>query len=77
MEDNAKMLSSNGQTHPNARPLWQLLLAAQTDQLLQLTTSETQALLELISDLVKEGFDEDALLVRLARYLPSDNRPHR
>lgn len=76
MEDNAKMLSSNGQTHPGSRPLWQLLLAAQTDQLLQLTTSEAQALLDLIGDLVTEGFDDDALLVRLARCLPSDNRLH-
>lgn len=68
------MLSSNGQTHPGSRPLWQLLLAAQTDQLLQLTTSEAQALLELVSDLVKEGFDDHIVLRRLARYLPPDNR---
>jgi hypothetical protein len=64
--------SINGQASPASRPLWQLLLAAQTGQLLQLTAFEYHALLELVNDLVKEGFEADVLLHRLARYLPPE-----
>lgn len=59
----------NNHANPTSRPLWQLLLDAQTDQLPPLTNYEYQALLELLNDLMTEGFDADSVLKRMAQYL--------
>jgi hypothetical protein len=51
------------------RPLWQLLLAAQTGQLSSLTPEECQALLEFLGDVVPEGRDRDQLVRQIGRHL--------
>ena len=53
-------------TNSHPRPLWQLLLAEQTGQLLLLTCAECQALLELFSDLLDEGYELHKVSRRLA-----------
>jgi hypothetical protein len=66
------MLSQYGpkqHVHPGPRPLWQLLLAAQTDQLSSLTDEECQALIEFLGDLIPEGLESKELRTRIARCL--------
>lgn len=66
------MLSQHGpkqHLHPGSRPLWQLLLAAQTDQLSSLTDEECQALIEFLGDLIPEALDGSRLPRQIARCL--------
>lgn len=77
LEDNAKMLSQYGpkqHVHPEPRPLWQLLLAAQTDQLSSLTDEECRALIEFLGDVIPEGVDNKELPDRIARFLAKSGK---
>lgn len=62
-------LNPKDSTLRRPRPLWQLLLAAQTGQLSSLTLEECQALLEFLGEVAPEGLDADQLIRQIARYL--------
>jgi hypothetical protein len=54
---------------PEVRPLWQLLLAEQTNFLPPLTCAEYRALLDFLAQLVAEGCDPGRVSRRMAHCL--------